>query len=93
MTSERARAYRHVMILLSALAPARLDPAEAATVRDAADALLFTDDVVADGEALEALGRVEALLYQLVGAKRLVAEAAEDLLEAVEGCGPNAVAA
>jgi hypothetical protein len=88
MTPERSRAYQHVLLLLGDLGPAKLHPGEQATVREAADALLFGDD-----DAREALDRLNDLAERLVTAERLIPETADALLDAVEACGPPALAA
>ena len=89
MTTNRARAYGRVMNLISELGPAKLHPGEQQTIRDAADALLFTADVSSDPEATEALTHLEDALDRLVASDRLIPETAETLLHAVEACGPQ----
>ncbi len=93
MTTERARAYAHVLTLVDDLGPAKLHPAEQTAVREAADALLFATDVVSDPEARAALDRLDDVVDRLVEAGRLLPSRGEELLDAVEGCGPHVAAA
>ena len=89
MTTNRARAYGRVMTLISQLGPAKLHDDEQQSVRDAADALLFTTDVASDAEAKAALDRLDAVMGRLVENERLIPETADALLDAVEACGPQ----
>jgi hypothetical protein len=57
-------------------------------IREAADALLFCEDIDAGSEAKLALDRVRELARGLAGTGRWTPEAAERLLEDVAGCGP-----
>jgi hypothetical protein len=87
MTSERAQAYGRVMRLLEDLGPSKLLPDEQATVREAADALLFCDGPECADDARSALASVERLADHLVEAERWTRENAHELVIAVEGCG------
>jgi hypothetical protein len=89
MTTNRARAYGRVLTLISDLGPAKLHPSEQQAVRDAADALLFSVDVASDADAREALGALVEVVDNLVDSERLLRETGEDLLDAVEACGPQ----
>jgi hypothetical protein len=91
MTAERSRAYALVLRLLGEVGPARLRPAEAAAVREAADALLFCSDIGADVEARAALERLDEIVELVVEAGRLRVATGETLLDAVEACGPRPV--
>ncbi|HLM50772.1 MAG TPA: hypothetical protein VK279_09510 [Solirubrobacteraceae bacterium] len=88
MTSARSRAYGRVIKTLSDLAGAKLHPGESDVVREAADALLFCEDLGADDDAARALQSTRELLVQLVDSGRLMPETAERLLDDVEACGP-----
>jgi hypothetical protein len=88
MTARRATAYKHVLRVLDDLGPAKLHPAEQDTIRDAADAVLFSTDVLTDPDARASLDRAEDLVERLVDADRLLPETGESLLEAIEACGP-----
>jgi hypothetical protein len=89
MTSERAQAYGRVTATLADVGPTKLQPAEQDLVREAADTLLFCEDVTADPAATDALDSVDALLERLVAAERWSAERAEELRRDVEACGPT----
>jgi hypothetical protein len=91
MTADRSRAYAHVLELLTDLGPGKLQAAEQAVVRDAADALVLTCDLVADEEAKAALDALDDALERLVEGDRLLAETAEAIVIAVEACGPPRV--
>ena len=88
MTTRRVTAYKHVLRVLDDLGPAKLHPAEQDTNREAADAVLFSADVLTDAEARSALDRAEDLVERLVDADRLLPETGDALLEAIEACGP-----
>jgi hypothetical protein len=88
MTPERSRAYGRLMKIVSADGEGALEPAERQTVRDAADALFFCEDIALDDDARDALARVSDLAGQLVGAERWDPELAERLMEDLEGSGP-----
>jgi hypothetical protein len=80
MTNERTAAYGRVVKTLDELGPSKLQGAEQARIRDAADTLIFASDVGQLAEALVASGRwLEATVDRLV----------DDLL----ACGPTQVAA
>ncbi|HEX8743833.1 MAG TPA: hypothetical protein VF712_11925 [Thermoleophilaceae bacterium] len=88
MTSERSQAYGRVTKLVDDLSASKLHPAEQQTIRDAADALFFCEDVGADPDARAALDAVERLIAGLVEAERFTPETAERLRADIEGCGP-----
>jgi len=88
MTADRARAYTELMAVVADLSAAKLHPDEQAAIREAADALLFTDDVTRDEEARAALDRADDVVERLVGTDRLLAETGDALLDAIEACGP-----
>jgi hypothetical protein len=90
MNSERAQAYGRVTALLASVGPAKLQPAEQDVLREAADTLLFCEDVLADATAGEALDTVEELLDRLVTSERWTIERADELRRDLEACGPTA---
>lgn len=87
MTENRAAAYGRIVHTLRDLGPAKLWPAEVKCVREAADALLFCDDVVADLAARTALDRADALVERLIDAERWTVDRARDLLDDIWACG------
>jgi hypothetical protein len=70
--------------------PDGLGPEECALVREAADSLIFCDDLSWDDEARDGLTRVGDLAGDLVGSGRWGPERAEQLLRDIEACGPMA---
>lgn len=88
MTSRRAQSYGRVMQVLRTVGDAKLHPAEQDQVREAADALLFCDDMHDGSEARRALDGMRELARQLAVTGRWTPEAADRLLEDVAGCGP-----
>lgn len=89
VTSERARAYGRVVKTIDNLAAAKLQPYEVASIREAADTLLFSEDISAPG-AREALAEVEALATHLVDSDRWTDDRARRLVDDVVACGPLA---
>ena len=90
MTSERAQAYGRLMRTVRADGPDGLGPVEQELIREAADALLFCEDLAWDDEARDGLTRVGDLAGELVGSGRWGPERAEQLLRDIECCGPMA---
>jgi hypothetical protein len=90
MNSERAQAYGRLMRTIREDGPVALSPAESAVMREAADAMLFCENLAADDEAREGLTRVGELAGDLVGSGRWGPERAEQLLRDIECCGPMA---
>jgi hypothetical protein len=90
MNSERAQAYGRVTTTLATVGPTKLQAAEQDTLREAADTLLFCEDVLADPAAEEALDTVEELLDRLVSSERWTIERADELRRDLEACGPTA---
>ena len=88
MTENRAAAYSRVAHTLRDLAPAKLWPAEVACVRQAADALLFCDDLAADSAARTALDDAAELVQRLIKADRWTEVRARGLLDDIWACGP-----
>ena len=88
MTSRRAQSYGRVMEILRSVGDTKLHRAERDQIREAADSLLFCDDMDAGSEARRALDGVRDLARQLAVTGRWTPEAADRLLEDVAGCGP-----
>jgi hypothetical protein len=86
MNSERSNAYGRVMQLLRDMGPSKLQPAEQQAVREAADTLLFAEDI--DSGAAEAIERVNALADHLEASERWSHERARELAGNVWACGP-----
>jgi hypothetical protein len=76
------------MRVVSADGAERLEPEEQGLLREAADALFFTEDIGADSEARDALARANDLAGNLVGAERWSPDYAEQVLQDLEACGP-----
>ncbi len=76
---------------------AKLWPAEVDCIRQAADALLFCDDLAADSAARTALDDAAELVERLIDADRWTEARARGLLDDIWACGPwgslNAAAA
>lgn len=90
MTAERAQAYGRVMKTLADMGPAKLQPSERETVREAADAMFFAHDLEGDEQAAAALSRLGRLAARLVESERWLFETADRLVQDVEHCGPVA---
>jgi len=90
MNSERSQAYGRLMLTVRADGPEALQPAEQELIREAADALLFCEDLSWDDEARDGLTRVGDLAGELVGSGRWGPDRAEQLLRDIECCGPMA---
>jgi len=76
------------MRIVSSDGAERLEPEEQAVLREAADALFFSEDIAADREAREALALANDLAGNLVGAERWTPDYAEQVLQHLEACGP-----
>lgn len=90
MDSERAQAYGRVMKTIEDLGTAKLHADEQQIVRDAADALLFCEDLEADAAAADALDAFHRLTDRLLESDRATPETVGRLTADVEGCGPLA---
>jgi hypothetical protein len=66
----------------------KLQADEVDQIREAADALLFCDDIDTGPEAKLALDGVRELTRRLAATGRWTPDAADRLLEHVAGCGP-----
>ena len=76
------------METLRAVGDSKLHPEEQDQIREAADTLLFCDDVDSGSDAKLALDRVRELSRRLAGTGRWTPEAADRLAEDIAGCGP-----
>jgi hypothetical protein len=92
MTSERSQAYGRITKLVDDLSASKLHASEQQTIRDAADALFFCEDLSVDPDARAALDAVERLIDGLVESERFTTETAERLRADLDGCGPLAPA-
>ena len=90
MNSERAEAYGRVVKAVDDLSAAKLHREEQDTIRSAADALLFCEDLEHDPVAEDALASVYELADRLVESDRLSREGAQRLVVDLEACGPFA---
>jgi hypothetical protein len=88
MNAERAQAYGRLMQVVTAEGPEALEPDERTMLREAADALIFCEDISLDEEAREALAQIGDLTGTLVGSERWDAARAETVLQDLEACGP-----
>lgn len=88
VTSRRAQSYGRVMETLRSAGETKLHAAEQDQIREAADTLLFCDDMDAGSEARRALDGVRELTRRLAGTGRWAPDAADRLLEDIAGCGP-----
>jgi hypothetical protein len=91
-TTERVQAYGRVIKTVDELAGVKLHPDEQQIVREAADALIFCEDLSRDHEAEDALGRLYELVDRLVESDRLLPETARQLVADVEACAPARIA-
>ena len=85
MNSERTQAYGRVVKTLEDLGPAKLQPAEQARVREAADTLIFAADL---DDARAAMADVDSLAEHLVASGRWSEERAKQLVDDLLACGP-----
>ena len=85
MNSERTQAYGRVVKTLEDIGPAKLQPAEQARVREAADTLIFAADL---DEARQAMADIDGLAERLVASDRWSEERAKQLVDDLLACGP-----
>ena len=78
------------MKTLADLAGAKLHGPEEATLREAADCLLFCEDFADDAAAHQALAKAGRLRVRLGDAERLTEETLDLLLSDIQACGPPA---
>jgi hypothetical protein len=91
MSPERTHAYRRVLQTLDELGPSKLQVAEQDRIRDAADTLIFCQDLDHDESAIEALEDTELLCELLVESGRWERVTADRLADDVRQCGPEPV--
>jgi hypothetical protein len=72
------------------LSASKLHPQEQELVRDAADGLLFCEDLRDDPAAEQGLTDLYELVDRLVDSDRMEPERGQRLIEDVEACGPVA---
>ena len=89
MNADRAAAYGRVMKTLSDVGPAKLQPREQDLIREAADAMLFADDLVEDAHARMAYDALQEMAERLVEADRWLFQTADQLMDDIEACGPG----
>jgi hypothetical protein len=85
MNTERTHAYGRVVKTLDEIGPTKLQPAEQARVREAADTLIFAADL---DDARAAMADVDALAEHLVASDRWSEERARQLVDDLLACGP-----
>ncbi len=88
MNSERAQAYGRLMKTLHSLRGAKLHAGEEETVREAADALFFCEDLETDVSAQKVLSTFHDLADHLLESERMTPELVHRLTAQVEDCGP-----
>jgi hypothetical protein len=88
MNAERAQAYGRVMKTLGDVGPSKLQPRERDLVREAADAMLFSDDIHEDPHAQLAMRAMQEMVETLVESERWMFHTADRLMRDVEDCGP-----
>ena len=90
MNADRAAAYGRVMKILSDVGPAKLQPREQDLIREAADAMLFADDLTEDAHARMAYNALQEMAESLVESDRWLYKTADQLMTDIEACGPTA---
>jgi hypothetical protein len=85
MNTERTQAYGRVIKTLDDVGAAKLQPAEQARIREAADDLVFAVDFE---EARAALEAADELAEHLVATGRWTPERAGELIHDLLACGP-----
>ena len=89
MTSNRSQAYGRVMHTLAELGPTKLHDDEVDRLRNAADTLLFTEDMATD-DAQTATQDARTVIDHLVESGRWTEERAGRLADDLAACGPLA---
>ena len=90
MTNERTQAYGRVVQTLDEIGATKLQPAEQARIRDAADILIFASDL---DEAQDALRDIGSLTEHLLSSGRWLEERIDTLVANLLACGPSNVPA
>jgi len=88
MTPERTNAYRRVLQTLNELGPSKLQAGEQDRVRDAADNLIFCQNLGTDASARDALADARLLFEVLVDSGRWEQVTADRLADDIRACGP-----
>jgi hypothetical protein len=88
MSPERVQAYRRVVQILDELGPSKLLDSEQERIRNAADNLIFSQDLFEDPAAQESLDDVERLCNELVASGRWEQVTATRLSDGISQCGP-----
>ena len=78
------------MKTLADLSESKLHPAEQDTVREAADSLIFCENLATDAAAEQDLAELYELTDLLVETDRMAPERTMELTADVEACGPLA---
>ena len=89
MNSDRSQAYGRVMQTLVELGPTKLLDDEVDRLREAADTLLFTENM-ADDAAVVATREARSVIDNLVDSGRWSEERANRLADDLAACGPLA---
>ena len=92
MTSRRSEAYGRVVRILNGPDGQELRPEELARIREAADSLIFCEDIEQDPDARDAADEIADLAVELVESGRWDEDTAEALVSDVLACGPVAFA-
>jgi hypothetical protein len=92
VTSRRAEAYGRVVRILEGPDAQQLRPDELTRIREAADSLVFCEDVDLDPDARDAADEIADLAVELVESGRWDEDTAESLVSDVLACGPMAFA-
>jgi hypothetical protein len=92
VTSRRAEAYGRVVRILEGPDAWQLRPDEVTRIREAADSLVFCEDVDLDPDARDAADEIADLAVDLVESGRWDEDTAEALVSDVLACGPVAFA-
>jgi hypothetical protein len=93
MSPERTQAYGRVMHTLNELGPSKLLADEQERIREAADTLIFSADLIEDPATVEALGDIETLCAALVESGRWTEITGARLAKDLRECGPELVPA
>jgi hypothetical protein len=88
MTRERSLAYGRVMQTLEELGPSKLLSGEQERIREAADQLIFSDDLALDEAAAQVVPEIERLCRELVESGRWELDRAMRLADDLCSCGP-----
>jgi len=90
MTSERHEHYKRAMEMIERLGPAKLQPEERETLKDAVEGLLLTND---PDEVERLRDQASEQMGALIASGRWSESTGGELLEAILAAGPQPVAA